>query len=62
MFRSVMMYPCSNKEGPFIIQRFHKENWVDWSEMKRGGVDLEGYGVITLQNIDKDMHITLNFR
>lgn len=53
MFRTVVMYPCK-EEGPFIIQCFHEGNSIDWLEIKRGGVDPEGYGVFALQDIEKD--------
>ena len=58
MFRTVMMYPCK-EEGPFIIQCFHEGNSIDWLEIKRGGVDPEGYGVFALQDIEKDKNIML---
>ena len=53
-----MMYPCK-EEGPFIMQFFHEGNSIDWLEIKRGGVDPEGYGVFALQDIVNNMIITL---
>lgn len=54
-----MTYPNSNNAGPFIIQCCHEWKWIDLLEIKRGGVDPQGYGVLTLQNNESDMHITM---
>ena len=58
MSQTVVMYP-SNAQGPFIVQCLHEGNYINWLEIKRGGVDPKGYGVFALQDIDKDMIITL---
>ena len=58
MFQTVVKYPF-NGEGPFIIQCLHEGTFIDWLEIKRGGVDPKGYGVFALQDIEKEMLITL---
>ena len=50
IFQAVMMYPCK-EDGSFIVQCFHEGNTIDWLETKKGGVDLQGYGVFALQDI-----------
>ena len=58
MCRKIVMNP-SKEEGPFIIQCFHEGNYIDWLEIKKGGVDPEGYVVFALQDIDKNIIITM---
>ena len=58
MFQTITIYP-SNSEGPFIIQCLHEGAYINWLEVKKGGVDPEGYGVFALQDIEQNMIITL---
>ena len=44
---------------PYILYFLHEGASIKWLEIKKGGVDPKGYGVFAMQNIDKDMIISL---
>ena len=58
MFQTVAAFP-PKAHGPFLVQCLHEGTCINWLEIKRGGVDPKGYGVFALQDIDKNMIITL---
>ena len=60
-FRSIIPYTTNNKAlRKNCIISFNVDNvWLDWLEVKNGGLDSNGFGLFALQNIAKDMMLTV---
>ena len=60
-FRSIVPYAKTStalKKNCIISFNVDKV-WVDWLEVKEGGLDSNGFGLFALQNIAKDMMFTV---